>query len=142
MEVCLHIYQVHAISGSRPIEGHHLRKVILHNQVKSTFLAELNLVFIASFRLFVSHVVSVSCTHTQTPSVYSSAIILPTLPSITQFPVMNICHEHKNSPATYQRDFTQKAFKNYKKIRSAGQWHKFRRQLRAKLKETTLGKMK
>ena len=67
------------------------------------FLAELKLVSIASFRLLVSHVVSVSCNHTQTLFVSLLSIIsiiLPTLPLIIQLSVMTLCHEHINSPAT------------------------------------------
>ena len=102
---------------SGPTEGHHLRKVLLHYHVECTFLAELNLdytaflVFICSF-LFVC----VSCSRTQTPSVSPSAIILRTLPSGTYLPVMKICHNYINTPATLNVILHRKSSRSTKKI--------------------------
>ena len=67
----------------------------------------------------------------QTPSVSPSSIVLPPYNR-----ALKICNEHINSPASYKRSFTQKAFKTSKKICLQEGNGKFRHQLRAKLEET------
>ena len=89
---------------SGPAERHHLRKVLLYYQVKSTFLAELNLdyttflVFICSF-LFVC----VFCSRTQTPSFhYFAHLTLEHLSPSNE----NMSQGYKQ-PCNVKRDFTQ-----------------------------------
>ena len=95
-------------------DGQHLRKVCTQSLAELKLDYHALLLFICSsllvgFSLFLYMCLAVPIQ--KTPSFSPCSIILPTLPSITQLPVIIIiCHQHINSPATYQRDLTQKAF--------------------------------